>query len=171
MLSKIIYSIRVPSQIVMKIVSACLVGVDCRFNGKHKMDRHLLKAFKRGELLPVCPEQLGGLPTPRVPAKIVEGDGYDVLDGKTMVINEKNEDVTENFVRGAKEVLKIAKLLDIKEAILESKSPSCGSGKLYDEASGSSVKGDGVLTALLKRNGIHVIPHEVANDKKQRSVS
>jgi len=170
-LSKIIYSIHVFSQIVMKIVSACLVGVNCRFDGKHKMDRHLLKVFKRGELLPVCPEQLGGLPTPRAPAKIIDGDGYGVLDGKTTVINEKNENVTENFVRGATEVLKIAKSLDIKEAILESKSPSCGSGKLYDEASGSSIKGDGVLTALLKRNGIHVIPYEVANDKKQRSVS
>jgi len=170
-LSKIIYSIHVFSQIVMKIVSACLVGVNCRFDGKNKLDGHLLKVFKRGELLPVCPEQLGGLPTPRVPAKIIDGDGYGVLDGKTTVINEKNENVTENFVRGATEVLKIAKSLDIKEAILESKSPSCGSGKLYDEASGSSIKGDGVLTALLKRNGIHVIPYEVANDKKQRSVS
>ena len=169
-LSKIIYSIHVFSQIVMKIVSACLVGVNCRFDGKNKLDGHLLKVFKRGELLPVCPEQLGGLPTPRVPAKIIDGDGYGVLDGKTTVINEKNENVTENFVRGATEVLKIAKSLDIKEAILESKSPSCGSGKLYDEASGSFIKGDGVLAALLKRNGIHVIPHEVANGKKQRSV-
>ncbi len=155
----------------MKIVSACLVGVNCRFNGKNKLDRYLLKVFKRGELLPVCPEQLGGLPTPRIPAKIVGGDGYDVLDGKTKVINKKNEDVTENFVRGATEVLKIMKLLNIKEAILESKSPSCGSGKLYDEASGRSIKGDGVLTALLKRNGIHVTPYEVANGKKQEGVS
>jgi len=170
-LSKIIYSIHVFSQIVMKIVSACLVGVNCRFDGKNKLDGHLLKVFKRGELLPVCAEQLGGLPTPRVPAKIIEGDGYDVLDGEATVINEKNENVTENFVRGATEVLKIVKSLDIDEAILESKSPSCGSGKLYEKASRSSTKGDGVLTALLKRNGIHVIPHEVANDQQQRSVS
>ena len=159
------------SQIVMKIVSGCLVGINCRFDGRNKLDGHLLKVFKRGELLPVCPEQLGGLPTPRAPAKIIEGDGYDVLDGEATVINEKNENVTENFVRGATEVLKIVKSLDIEEAILESKSPSCGSGKLYDKASRSSTKGDGVLTALLKRNGIHVIPHEVANDQQQRSVS
>jgi len=170
-LSKIIYSIHVLSQTVMKIVSACLVGINCRFDGKNKLDRHLLEVFKKGELLLVCPEQLGGLPTPRVPAKIVDGDGYDVLDGKTKVINEKNEDVTENFVRGATEVLKIVKLLNIKEAILESKSPSCGSGEIYDEASGCSIKGDGVLTALLKRNGIHGIPYEVANGKKQEGVS
>ena len=62
----------------MKIVSACLVGINCRFDGKNKMDMNLLKVFRRGELLPVCPEQLGGLSTPRVPAKIVDGDGYDV---------------------------------------------------------------------------------------------
>jgi len=155
----------------MKIVSACLVGINCRFDGKNKLDGHLLEVLKRGELLPVCPEQLGGLPTPRIPAKIVEGDGDDVLNGKTKVINQKNEDVTENYVRGATEVLKIVKSLNIKEAILESKSPSCGSGKLYDGASDSSLKGDGVLTALLKRNGIHVIPYEVANDKKQGGVS
>lgn len=155
----------------MKIVSACLVGINCRFDGKNKMDRHLLKVFKRGELLPVCPEQLGGLPTPRFPAKIIGGDGFDVLDGKATVINEKNEDVTKYFVRGAAEVLKIAKSLDIKEAILESKSPSCGSGKPYDKASGSPIKGDGILTALLKRNGIHVIPYEVANDKSKGALA
>jgi len=170
-LSKIIYSIHVFSQIVMKIVSACLVGINCRFDGKNKLDRHLLEVFENGELLPVCPEQLGGLPTPRVAAKIVDGDGYDVVDGKTKVINEKNEDVTENFVRGATEVLRIVKLLNIEEAILESKSPSCGSGKAYDKASRSSIKCDGVLTALLKRNGIRVIPYEVANGKKQEGAS
>ena len=170
-LSKIIYSIHVFSQIVMKIVSACLVGINCRFDGKNKLDRHLLEVFKKGELLSVCPEQLGGLPTPRVPAKIVDGDGYDVLDGKTKVVNEKNEDVTKNFVKGATEILKIVKSLNIKEAILESKSPSCGSGELYDEASGSSIKGDGVLTALLKRNGIHVTSYEVTNGKKQEGVN
>lgn len=158
------------SQIVMKIVSACLVGINCRFDGKSKLDGHLLKAFKGGELFPVCPEQLGGLPTPRVQAKMVGGDGYGVLDGKTKVINEKNEDVTENFVRGATEVLRIARLLNSEEAILESMSPSCGSGKAYDETSRSSIKCDGVLTALLKRNGIRVIPHEVADDKKQEDL-
>ncbi|MDH5266906.1 MAG: DUF523 domain-containing protein [Candidatus Bathyarchaeota archaeon] len=152
----------------MKIVSACLIGINCRFDGKNKLDRHLLEVFENGELLPVCPEQLGGLPTPRVAAKIVDGDGYDVIDGKTKVINEKNEDVTENFVRGATEVLRIVKLLNIEEAILESKSPSCGSGKACDEASGNFIRGDGVLTALLKRNGIYVIPCEVGNGKRAR---
>ena len=142
----------------MKIVSACLVGVNCRFDGKNKSSEELIEAFKRGKLIPLCPEQLGGLPTPRAPSKIVDGDGYDVLDGRTRVVNQRSEDVTENFIRGAREVLKIAKILNVKEAILESRSPSCGCGRIYDESSGELIEGDGVLTALLKRKGIRVIP-------------
>ena len=142
----------------MKIVSACLVGVNCRFDGKNKSSEELIEAFKRGKLIPLCPEQLGGLPTPRAPSKIVDGDGYDVLDGRTRVVNQRSEDVTENCIRGAREVLKIAKILNVKEAILESRSPSCGCGRIYDETSGELIEGDGVLTALLKRKGIRVIP-------------
>ncbi len=142
----------------MKIVSACLVGVNCRFDGKNKSSEELIEGFKRGELIPVCPEQLGGLPTPRAPSKIVDGDGYAVLDGKTRVITQRSEDVTENFVRGAREVLKIAEILNVKEAIVERRSPSCGCERLYYETSGELIRGDGVLTALLKRNGIRVIP-------------
>ena len=141
----------------MKIVSACLVGINCRYDGKNKLRKELIEAFKRGELLPLCPEQLGGLPTPRIPSIIINGDGYDVLDGETRVINHRNEDVTENFIRGAEEVLKIAKILNVKEAIPESRSPSCGCEGIYDETSGELIEGDGVLTALLKRNGIGVI--------------
>lgn len=142
----------------MKIVSACLVGVNCRFNGQNKISEELIEAFKRGDLIPLCPEQLGGLPTPRSPSRIVEGNGYDVLDGKTRVVNQRDEDVTENFIRGAMEVLKIARTLDVKEAILESKSPSCGCERIYDEISGEFTESDGVLTALLRRNGIQAIP-------------
>ena len=142
----------------MKIVSACLVGVNCRFDGKNKSSEELSEAFKRGELTPLCPEQLGGLPTPRPPSRIVDGNGYDVLDGRTRVVNQRSEDVTENFIRGAMEVLKIAEVLNVKEAILESKSPSCGCEGIYDETSGELIEGDGVLTALLKRKGIKVMP-------------
>lgn len=146
------------SQTVMKIVSACLVGINCRYDGKSELRNELIEVFRRGELLPLCPEQLGGLPTPRAPSKIVDGDGYDVLDAKTRVVNQRGEDVTEIFIRGAMEVLKIAKILNVKEAILESKSPSCGCGRIYKETSAELVKGDGILTALLKRNGIEVSP-------------
>jgi uncharacterized protein YbbK (DUF523 family) len=142
----------------MKIVSACLVGLNCRFDGKNKISINLIEDFKNGELIPLCPEQLGGLPTPRSPSRIVNGNGYDVLDGRTRVVNQKGDDVTENFIKGAMETLKIAKILDVKEAILESKSPSCGCGRIYDEISGKLVQSDGVLTALLKRNGMRAIP-------------
>ena len=142
----------------MKIVSGCLVGIDCRFDGKNRISTDLIEDFKKGELIPLCPEQLGGLPTPRPPSRIVNGNGYDVLDGTTRVVNQKGDDVTENFIKGATEVLKITKILDVEEAVLESKSPSCGCGRIYDEISGELVESCGVLTALLKRNGVRAIP-------------
>lgn len=142
----------------MKLVSACLIGLNCRFDGKNKIINDLIEDFKNGELIPLCPEQLGGLPTPRPPSRIVNGNGYDVLDGRTRVVNQKGYDVTENFIKGAMETLKIAKILDVEEAILESKSPSCGCGRIHDEISGKLVESDGVLAALLRRNGIRAIP-------------
>jgi uncharacterized protein YbbK (DUF523 family) len=142
----------------MKIVSACLVGINCRFDGRNKSKQELIEAFQRGGLVPLCPEQLGGLPTPRPPSRIVNGDGYDVLAGKARVINEKSEDVTENFTNGAEKVLNIVRILDGEEAILESKSPSCGCGRICGEAFGAFMHGDGVLTALLKTNGVRVVP-------------
>jgi len=142
----------------MKIVSGCLVGIDCRFDGKNRISTDLIEDFKKGELIPLCPEQLGGLPTPRPPSRIVNGNGYDVLDGRTRVVNQKGDDVTEKFIKGATEVLKITKILDVEEAVLESKSPSCGCGRIYDEISGELVESCGVLTALLKRNGVRAIP-------------
>ena len=142
----------------MKIVSGCLVGIDCRFDGKNRISTDLIEDFKKGELIPLCPEQLGGLPTPRPPSRIVNGNGYDVLDGRTRVVNQKRDDVTEKIIKGATEVLKITKILDVEEAVLESKSPSCGCGRIYDEISGELVESCGVLTALLKRNGVRAIP-------------
>ncbi|UCE44383.1 MAG: DUF523 domain-containing protein, partial [Candidatus Bathyarchaeota archaeon] len=112
----------------------------------------------RGGLVPLCPEQLGGLPTPRPSSRIVDGNAYDVLDGRARVSNERDEDVTEEFVRGAREVLSIAEVLNVEAAILESRSPSCGCGSVYDETSEEASEGDGVLTALLKRKGIRVVP-------------
>ena len=141
----------------MKIVSACLVGINCRFNGKNKANEKLVELFKKGILIPLCPEQLGGLPTPRPPCTIVGGDGHDVLKGKAKVLTRKGEDLTTYFVKGAHEVLAIAHLLDIKEAILKSRSPSCGCGKIYCEDFTRKLRdGDGVTAALLKENGIRV---------------
>ncbi|MCD6247463.1 MAG: DUF523 domain-containing protein [Candidatus Diapherotrites archaeon] len=135
----------------MKLCSACLLGIKCRYDGKDNLNERVIELAKREKLIPVCPEQLGGLPTPREPAEI-QGNRVVTYSGK---------DVTEYFERGAKKVLKIAKLLGIKEAILKQKSPSCGSGKIYDGTfSGRIIEGDGITARLLKKNGIRVISEE-----------
>jgi len=142
----------------MILCSACLLGIKCRYDARQKPNRKVLKLAKKKILIPICPEQLGGLETPREPAEIVGGEGKDVLEGKAKVITESGKDVTKNFILGAKEVLKIARILNIKKAILKQKSPSCGNGKIYDGSFSRKVKkGDGVTTALLKKNGIEVI--------------
>ena len=146
----------------LKLISACLLGIRCAWDGKdkHKNDR-AMELAKREVLIPVCPEQLGGLRTPRSRQEIQGGTGNDVLDGRSRVLTEKREDVTEEFVRGAAETLKIAQQFKIKEFIAKSKSPSCGCGQIYDGSfSGKLINGDGVTTAFLKRNGIKVIRQE-----------
>jgi uncharacterized protein YbbK (DUF523 family) len=106
-----------------------------------------MEMMAKGEAIPLCPEQLGGLPTPRPPAEQKDG----------RVIAKTGEDMTEQFERGAEEALKITKLAECDEAILKSHSPSCGAGKVYDGTfSGVLVEGDGVFAKLLKENGIRV---------------
>lgn len=135
----------------MRLCSACLLGIKCRYNGKSALNRKVVALLKAEVLIPICPEQMGGLPTPREPAEIM---------GKR-VITRSGKDVTENFLRGAQQVLKLAKLLGIKEAVLKQGSPSCGCGRIYNGTfSGKTVKGDGVTTALLKKNGIKVVTEE-----------
>ena len=142
----------------MKLVSACLLGIKSTWDGKSKKDEKIIELSKKEILIPVCPEQLGGLPTPRIPQEIQGCSGEKVLDGKCKVKNKTGKDVTKQFIKGAKETLKIAKLFKVKEFIGKSKSPSCGCGEIYDGSfSGKLIKGDGVTTALLKRNGIRVI--------------
>jgi uncharacterized protein YbbK (DUF523 family) len=130
------------------ICSACLLGIKCRYDGKSKPDEKVIELAKKETLIPVCPEQLGGLPTPREPAEQREGK----------VITKSGKDVTVNFVVGADQVLQLTKLFGVKEAILKQYSPSCGSGLINDGTfSGKIIPGDGVTTALLKANGIKVI--------------
>ena len=146
----------------MKLVSACLLGIKCAWDGKdrYKNDR-VIELSKKEILIPICPEQLGGQSTPRPAAEIKNGDGLDVLNGKSKVMEPGGKDVTKFFIDGAEEVLKLANLFDIKEAILKQKSPSCGCGKIYDGTfSRSLINGDGVTTALLKRNNIKVMTEE-----------
>ena len=141
----------------MKLVSACLVGIRCRYDGGSKPNKEIIKMFKEGKLIPLCPEQLGGLTTPREPAELM-GDGLEVLEGEARVLTKSGKDVTAQFLRGAKETLKIVKLLGIKEAILKQRCPSCGCGLIYDGSfTGKFIKRDGVTAALLKLNGVNII--------------
>ncbi len=131
----------------MKIVSACLAGINCRYDCKSCENKKVVELVKQGEAIPVCPEQLGGLSTPR--------EKHEIRNSR--VISESGKDRTEEFLRGAQEALKIAKLAGCKEAILKSKSPSCGCGKIYDcNFSGNLVEGDGFFTKLLKQNKINI---------------
>ncbi|KJS83099.1 MAG: hypothetical protein JM58_13310 [Peptococcaceae bacterium BICA1-8] len=108
----------------MIIVSACLAGINCRYDGKSKISPRVIELVAKGEAIPLCPEQLGGLSTPREPVNIQSGT-Y-VLAGTEKVLTPKGEDVTINFIQGANEVLKIAELVNPSLIILKSKSPSCG---------------------------------------------
>lgn len=141
----------------MKIVSACLAGIKCRYDGGTKPCPKIIELVKTGMAIPVCPEQLGGLTTPRISQEIQGGSGEEVLDGRCKVLNKEGRNVTENFLRGAEETLRIARLFSAEEFIGKTKSPSCGCGQIYDGSfAGKLIVGDGVTTALLKRNGINV---------------
>ena len=118
------------------------------------------KLLASGKAILVCPEQLGGLPTPRIPSEII-GNSLDILDGKGEVVNKEGSDVTAQFIKGAKETLDIAKKLNIKTAILKDGSPSCGVNYIYDgNFSGTKIKGMGVTAQLLKESLIDVISED-----------
>ena len=135
------------------LISACLAGINCKFNGENNLlNRGVLDEIsKRYHLLFVCPEVFGGLSTPREPAEIKGG----------LVVTKRAKDVSENFKFGAEICLKIAKLNGCKKAILKARSPSCGSGQIYDGSfSKKLIFGDGVAAKLLKENGILVFSED-----------
>jgi uncharacterized protein YbbK (DUF523 family) len=135
----------------MLIVSACLAGVACRYDGESKPCDAVIRLVAEGKAIPVCPEQLGGLSTPRLPAEQL-GD---------KVIRNDGMDVTDAFNRGAQEALKIAQMVGAKKAILKARSPSCGSGKIYDGCfSGTLIDGNGVFADLCKQHGMDVKTEE-----------
>jgi uncharacterized protein YbbK (DUF523 family) len=145
----------------MIIISACLLGVKCRWNGEDNRNDKALDLIKQEILVPVCPEQLGGLSTPRPRQEIQGGTGKDVLEKRARVINEEGDDVTEQFIKGAEETLKIARLYQVKEFIGKSLSPSCSGSKIYDGTfSGKLLKGRGITAELLIRNGIKIREEE-----------
>lgn len=136
------------------IVSACLLGVNCRYDGGNSLDESLVKQLKGRHIVPVCPEQLGGLTTPRVAAEIWGGDGFDVLSGLAKVVNIEGEDVSAQFIKGAQEALAIARLSGTKKAYLKEKSPSCGTNLIKCE--GFEKNGSGILAALFSKEGIEL---------------
>ncbi len=143
------------------MVSACLLGIPCAYDGGARPQPELIALAAQGRVVPVCPEVAGGLPVPRPPAEIVGGDGEDVLDGQARVVTAEGEDVTGAYLRGAECALAAARRCSITMAILKQRSPSCGSTSIYDGTlSGRLVAGQGVTAALLLRHGVAVWSEE-----------
>jgi uncharacterized protein YbbK (DUF523 family) len=143
---------------VKVLLSACLVGVHTQFDGGSNKVDDLLELVKAGRAVFLCPEQLGGLTTPRDPAEIEPGKtARDVLEGKAKVVTITGIDVTEQYVRGAQEVLAFCVQTGIGTAIMAATSPSCGSRETYDGThSGTLRSGRGVTAELLEENGVKV---------------
>ncbi|MBE7028704.1 MAG: DUF523 domain-containing protein [Ruminococcaceae bacterium] len=132
----------------MILVSACLVGEKCKYNGEDNKNEKIIEFLKDKEYITVCPETMGGLPTPRPPSEI-KGD---------LVFNSEGKDVTSNFLKGAEETLKIAKENSVDLVILKAKSPSCGYGQIYDGSfKGQLIKGNGITCKVLIENGYKVL--------------
>lgn len=130
------------------LVSACLLGVDCKYSGGNNLCPWVEALKDRHQLIPVCPEQLGGLPTPRTPAEI-QGN---------RVVSRTGQDVTAQYQRGAREALALAEQFGCEYAILKANSPSCGIGQVYDGTfSGTLVPGDGITARLLREAGLRLL--------------
>ena len=137
------------------IVSACLLGVNCRYSGMSKKDDKVIEFLVGKHFVPVCPESLSGLPIPREPADFDRGDGTMTKNGKNQVVDRDGINVTKKFLRGASEAMKICKLSGAKSAILKDRSPSCGVHQVYNE--GTLVNGVGIFTAMLLLEGVKVM--------------
>lgn len=141
----------------MILVSACLLGENCKYDGGSNENEELQAIFAEEELVAVCPEKLAGLSIPRPPAEIKNGTGEEVLQNKAQVVNKEGEDLTNEFLAGARQTLEKAVDTGCQLAIFKSKSPSCGSKRIYSgDFDGSKKNGVGVTTALLQRAGIRV---------------
>ena len=130
------------------LVSGCLLGLNCKYDGGNNYKEEIDEFLKDYDVIPICPEIMGGLPTPRVSAEKLEDK----------VITKNGEDVTKQFRKGAEECLFLAKKYNIKKALLKSKSPSCGFGKIYDGTfTHTLIDGNGITAELLNNNGIEII--------------
>lgn len=141
----------------MIVISACLCGVNCKYNGKNNLNEKCLKLLQEGKAILICPEQLGGLTTPRNPSEII-GNAKEVFLGTGKVLSKEGKNVTKEFIKGAEEALSIAKAVHASKAILKEGSPSCGCNYVYDGSfSGKKIRGKGLTAHLFESNGIDVI--------------
>jgi len=144
----------------MILVSACLAGLNTRYDGTNCLQKRFKELVSKGKAIPVCPEHMGGLLSPREPVELVGGDGSSLLKGEAKAVGRKTGlDYSDLFIKGSDEVLNIIKSKNIKKAILKDGSPSCGS--TYIKRGNRKIKGIGVTTAVLLNNGI-----EVENEKQ-----
>ncbi|WP_409287273.1 DUF523 domain-containing protein [Pseudomonas guariconensis] len=153
------------------LVSACLLGQPVRYDGRDSGHPDLLQRWQaEGRVVPLCPEVAGGLPTPRPPAEIPRGQGAAVLDGQAQVVTVTGLDVSEAFLAGARQALALVREHGIRVAVLKAGSPSCGNRLTYDGTfSGVKVPGEGVTTALLRREGVLVFS-ELELEDAQRAL-
>lgn len=150
----------------MILVSACLLGINAKYNLSDNKNELLLKYTKQGRFIPFCPEQLGGLPTPRQPVEIIGGSGEDVLEGRAKVADDCGRDLTSQFKLGAEQVLALVNLFPITSAILKERSPSCGVNSIYNgKFTHSKINGQGVATALLRKNDVFVCSEEQLSEE------
>ena len=136
-------------------VSACLLGAECRYDGKSKPRSEAIEMLGQYVCIPICPEQMGGLTTPRPKSHLTDGDGRAVLAGKAKVVTGDGRDVTAQFLKGASESLRLAKLYGVKRAFLKQRSPSCGYGMV--KVIGERTAGIGVTAAALEAEGIEIV--------------
>ncbi|KQY86746.1 hypothetical protein ASD24_27265 [Paenibacillus sp. Root52] len=140
------------------LVSSCLAGVACRYNGTASLDERIRELVEQDQAKMVCPELMGGFVTPREAAEIIGGTGKDVLDGTAKVIEKGGRDVTDLYIKGAYETLEWARKLEVSCVVLKEYSPSCGTQMIYDGSfDNHKVAGEGVTSALLRQEGFTVI--------------
>ncbi|HLV10015.1 MAG TPA: DUF523 domain-containing protein [Halanaerobiales bacterium] len=152
----------------MILVSACLMGKNCRYNGGNSLNPELLELLKGREIKMVCPEKAGGLCIPRSPSEIIGGNGLNVIEGTARVISRNGEDLSREFIEGARESISGIKLEDLEMAILKSRSPSCGNRFIYDGSFlGKAREGPGVFSALLLKKEIPIFSEEELDKIKE----
>lgn len=143
------------------LVSACLAGRACAYDGSHRAHEAILRLVREGRAVLVCPEEEGGLGTPRPAAEVSGGTGDDVLAGRARVVTDAGADVTGEYLTGARIALDRADEHRCRAAILKARSPACGCGAIYDGTfTGRLTEGDGVTAAALRRAGIDVMTDE-----------